>query len=60
LASEKGQAVLKPLEYGASKSSQPVRNRKALEQFVSPLEVAVFDRRATGFYGRIRALLELS
>jgi tRNA(fMet)-specific endonuclease VapC len=50
--------TLAELEYGASKSSQPVRNRKALEQFVSPLEVAVFDRRATVFYGRIRALLE--
>ena len=25
---------------------------------MSPLEVAVFDRRATVFYGRIRAVLE--
>lgn len=50
--------TLAELEYGASKSSQPIRNRRALEQFVSPLEVAVFDRRATVFYGRIRALLE--
>jgi tRNA(fMet)-specific endonuclease VapC len=50
--------TLAEMEYGASKSSQPVRNRKALGQFVSPLEVAVFDRRATVFYGRIRTLLE--
>jgi tRNA(fMet)-specific endonuclease VapC len=28
------------LEYGANKSSQPKRNREALHQFLSPLEVA--------------------
>jgi tRNA(fMet)-specific endonuclease VapC len=36
--------TLAELEYGASKSSQPARNREALEQFVSPLEIAPFDR----------------
>ncbi len=50
--------TLAELEYGASKSSQPARNREALEQFVSPLEIAVFDRQATIVYGKIRALLE--
>jgi tRNA(fMet)-specific endonuclease VapC len=50
--------TLAELEYGASKSSQPARNREALEQFVSPLEIAVFDRSATIVYGKIRALLE--
>jgi len=50
--------TLAELEYGASKSSQPARNREALEQFVSPLQIAVFDRHATIVYGRIRALLE--
>ena len=50
--------TLAELEYGASKSSEPDRNREALEQFVSPLEIAVFDRPATGVYGKIRALLE--
>jgi tRNA(fMet)-specific endonuclease VapC len=46
------------LEYGASKSSRPAQNRKALELFVSPLEVAAFDRRATVVHGRVRALRE--
>jgi tRNA(fMet)-specific endonuclease VapC len=50
--------TLAELEYGASKSSRPVQNRKAMELFVSPLEVAAFDRGATVVYGRIRALLE--
>lgn len=50
--------TLAELEYGTSKSSEPDRNREALEQFVSPLEIAVFDRLATGVYGKIRALLE--
>jgi len=50
--------TLAELEYGASKSSEPTRNREALEQFVSPLEIAVFDRQATIVYGKIRALLE--
>ena len=46
------------LEYGVTKSSRPARNREALEQFVSPLEVAEFDRRATAAYGRLRTALE--
>jgi tRNA(fMet)-specific endonuclease VapC len=50
--------TLAELEYGASKSSEPDRNSEALEQFVSPLEIAVFDRLATSVYGKIRALLE--
>jgi tRNA(fMet)-specific endonuclease VapC len=50
--------TLAELEYGASKSSQPTRNREALEQFVSPLEIAPFDRRAALVYGKIRALLD--
>lgn len=50
--------TLAELEYGASKSSNPARNREALEQFVSPLEVAAFERPATLTYGRMRALLE--
>jgi tRNA(fMet)-specific endonuclease VapC len=50
--------TLAELEYGASKSSQPARNREALEQFVSPLQVAVFDRQTAIVYGQIRALLE--
>lgn len=50
--------TLAELQYGASKSSQPKKNQEALEQFVSPLEIAAFDRHATVAYGRIRAQLE--
>ena len=50
--------TLAELEYGIAKSSRPARNRAALEQFVSPLEVAAFDRNATIEYGRVRAVLE--
>jgi tRNA(fMet)-specific endonuclease VapC len=50
--------TLAELEYGAAKSQQPKKNREALEQFISPLEVAAFDREATAAYGKIRAALE--
>ena len=50
--------TLAELEYGVSKSTRPARNRDALEQFVSPLEVPSFDRRATRAYGRLRTMLE--
>jgi tRNA(fMet)-specific endonuclease VapC len=50
--------TLAELEYGARKSTRPGRNREALEEFISPLEVAVFDRQATVAYGNIRAVLE--
>jgi tRNA(fMet)-specific endonuclease VapC len=50
--------TLAELEYGITKSSRPARNRAALEQFISPLEVASFDRRATAAYGRLRTILE--
>lgn len=50
--------TLAELEYGVSKSSRPARNREALEQFVSPLEVASFDRDATTAYGKLRTTLE--
>jgi tRNA(fMet)-specific endonuclease VapC len=50
--------TLAELEYGAAKSTQPRRNREALGQFVSPLELAPFDPPATAAYGTIRAALE--
>jgi tRNA(fMet)-specific endonuclease VapC len=50
--------TLAELEYGVSKSSRPARNREALDQFISPLEVASFDRRATAAYGNLRSTLE--
>jgi tRNA(fMet)-specific endonuclease VapC len=46
------------LEYGAAKSAQPKRNRDALEEFLSPLEVLDFDKQAAEAYGRIRSALE--
>ncbi|MEK6764597.1 MAG: type II toxin-antitoxin system VapC family toxin [Nitrospirota bacterium] len=46
------------LEYGASKSRHPTKNRLALDQFISPLDVAAFDRDAATAYGRLRANLE--
>ncbi len=49
--------TLAELEYGVCKSSQPKRNREALEEFISPLVVAAFDRAATAAYGRTRAYL---
>jgi tRNA(fMet)-specific endonuclease VapC len=50
--------TLAELEYGVSASSRPSKNRDALNQFVSALEVAPFDRQATAEYGRLRAALE--
>jgi tRNA(fMet)-specific endonuclease VapC len=50
--------TLAELEYGVARSSRPATNREALEQFVSPLEVTTFDRRATITYGKLRATLE--
>lgn len=50
--------TLAELEYGISKSSRPARNREALAQFITPLEVLPFDRQATAVYGRLRATLE--
>ena len=46
------------LEYGASKSRHATKNRAALAQFLSPLEVASFNRDAAVAYGRLRATLE--
>ena len=50
--------TLAELEYGAGKSSNPARNRRALQEFSSPLEVAVFDRPAAIHYGKVRTALE--
>jgi tRNA(fMet)-specific endonuclease VapC len=50
--------TLAELEYGAAKSAQPRKNREALEEFVSPLDVAPFDHDAAEAYGRTRAALE--
>lgn len=46
------------LAYGVSKSRHASKNRHALEQFLAPLEVAVFDQTAAWSYGRLRGQLE--
>ena len=46
------------LDYGVSKSRHATKNRLALSQFLSPLEVASFARDAAAAYGRLRATLE--
>jgi tRNA(fMet)-specific endonuclease VapC len=50
--------TLAELQYGIMKSSIPERNRKALEIFLTPLEIVDFDYNATVEYGKIRADLE--
>ena len=46
------------LRYGVEKSTRPEQNRRALEQFLLPLEVLDFNSEATVTYGQIRASLE--
>ena len=46
------------LEYGASKSSNPEKNRQTLIKFLAPFEVSSFDEQAAFHYGDIRAHLE--
>jgi len=50
--------TLAELQYGVVKSGQPERNRQALEEFLLPLEIAAFDRKAADIYGIVRAGLE--
>ncbi len=46
------------LAYGVSKSRHVPKNRHALEQFLSPLEIAAFDQAAAWSYGRLCGQLE--
>jgi tRNA(fMet)-specific endonuclease VapC len=46
------------LQFGASKSQNPQRNRQALEQFLLPLEILDYDSTAAAFYGDVRTRLE--
>jgi len=50
--------VLAELMYGVSKSQKSKRNLAALEMFLMPLEIVMFDDRAAEIYGTIRANLE--
>jgi len=46
------------LHYGVERSSQPAKNRQALELFLLPLTILGFDYSAVEAYGRVRAGLE--
>lgn len=50
--------TLAELQYGIMKSSNPDKNREALNRFLIPLEIIDFDFFATIEYGKIRAKLE--
>lgn len=50
--------TLAELSYGVEKSQHSAKNRIALEEFILPLELKLFDKAATDHYGKIRALLE--
>jgi tRNA(fMet)-specific endonuclease VapC len=46
------------LNYGIYKSQFPEKNRTALNQFLSPLQILKFNEIAADYYGKIRADLE--
>ena len=46
------------LEYGVYKSSNKIKNKEALNEFLLPLEIADYDYHAAMIYGKIRADLE--
>ena len=50
--------TLAELMFGAYKSLHQQKNKSALEEFVSPLEITSFDDDAATHYGEIRAYLE--
>ncbi|MEN8158221.1 MAG: type II toxin-antitoxin system VapC family toxin [Bacteroidota bacterium] len=50
--------TLAELQFGIMKSSNPEKNREALNRFLIPLEIVDFDYSATIEYGKIRANLE--
>ena len=50
--------TLSELLHGVEKSAQPERNRRAVEDFVSRLEVLEYGNKAASHYGEIRADLE--
>lgn len=52
--------TLSELRYGVAKSTHQEKNSKALDEFITPLEVVSFDEKAAHFYGDIRAALEKS
>ena len=50
--------TLSELCYGVAKSAYQEKNAKALDEFITPLEVVSFDEEAAHVYGKIRATLE--
>jgi len=50
--------TLAELRFGVEKSQQVEKNRRALDEFILPLEIADFDDRAAESYGKVRTLLE--
>lgn len=46
------------MQYGIGKSSKPVRNHEALDQFLLPLDILDFYALAAIEYGKIRSALE--
>ncbi len=46
------------LVFGAQKSDYPGKNLKALEKFISPLEILQYGAEAAKIYGKIRKELE--
>ena len=50
--------TLSELRYGVAKSTHQEKNTKALDEFITPLEIVSFDEEAARVYGDIRATLE--
>jgi len=50
--------TLAEMYFGVAKSTNPSKNRNALEKFLIPLNIVEFDYSATISYGEIRAELE--
>jgi tRNA(fMet)-specific endonuclease VapC len=52
--------TLSELRYGVAKSKHREKNTNALEEFIIPLDIALFDEAAAMAYGDIRTNLENS
>ena len=50
--------TLAELQYGVDKSSNPDKNRAALEKFLTPIEIIEYGHEASMEYGKIRSALE--
>ncbi|WP_228522707.1 type II toxin-antitoxin system VapC family toxin [Methylophilus sp. 14] len=50
--------TLAELRYGVAKSQFQEKNQAALDDFILPLEITVFDESAANYYGALRASLE--